>query len=173
MNDLTIRRAVSSDAQRVVQLRLLLQKHIEKSNPLIWRITKEGRNLLKQNVKSDIANDDIRILLAEANGETVGIVQGEVTCRSDHMPRIVGHVSLMYVMKGFRRRGIGKLLMKELCEFLRSRGTENLTVRYVIGNVEAESFWRKLEFESIITTGSASLGELDLRLKSLIDQTNS
>jgi len=40
-----------------------------------------------------------------------------------------------------------------------------LTVRYIIGNKEAENFWKKLGFESIITTGATYLKELDLKLK--------
>jgi ribosomal protein S18 acetylase RimI-like enzyme len=104
-------------------------------------------------------------LLAEADGEIIGYVQGEVTCRSDYKPRTVGHVSLMYVVKQFRRKGVGRRLMEELCEFFNSNKAEDLTVRYIVGNKEAEGFWRKLGFESIITTGKTCPKELDFRLK--------
>lgn len=165
MDNLTIRRAASSDVERIVELRLLSQEHFEKSNPLIWRITEEGKKLLKQKVENDIANSNVQILLAEADGETIGYVQGEVTSRSDHMPRTVGQVSLMYVVKQFRRKGVGRRLMEELCKFFNSNKAEDLTVRYIIGNKEAEGFWRKLGFESIITTSSTRPKELDFKLK--------
>jgi hypothetical protein len=42
-------------------------------------------------------------------------------------------------------------------------------VRYILGNKEAESFWRKLGFESIIMTGSAYLRELESNLSSMVD----
>ena len=138
--------------ERIVELRLLLQEHAEKSNPLIWRITEEGKKLLKQTVENDLANNNINVLLAEADGEIIGYVQGEVTRRSDHTPRTVGQVSLMYVVKQSRRKGVGKRLVKELCKFFNSNKAEDLTVRYIIGNKEAEGFWRKLGFEPIITT---------------------
>jgi ribosomal protein S18 acetylase RimI-like enzyme len=166
MDSLTIRRAASLDVERIVELRLLLQEHAEKSNPLIWRITEEGKKLLKQTVENELLNSNIEVLLAEADGQTIGFVQGEVTCRSDHMPRIVGHISLMYVVKQFRRKGVGKRLMKELCKFLNSNKAEDLTVRYIIGNKEAEGFWRKLGFESIITTSGTYPKELDFKLRS-------
>jgi hypothetical protein len=54
--------------------------------------------------------------------------------------------------------------MKELCKFFNSNKAENLTVRYIVGNKEAEHFWGKLGFEAIITTGSTYLGELDSKL---------
>jgi len=166
MDNLTIRRAASSDVERIVELRLLLQEHVEKSNPLIWRMTEEGKKLLKQKVENDLADSNIHVLLAEADGETIGYVQGEVTRRSDHMPRTVGQISLMYVVKQFRRKGVGRRLIKELCKFFGSNKAEDLTVRYIIGNKEAENFWRKLGFEPIITTSRTSATELDHKLRS-------
>jgi len=165
MDNLTIRRAASSDAEEIVGLRLLLQEHAEKSNPLIWRTTEEGKRLLKQKVENDLADSNIHVLLAEADGEIIGYVQGEVTSRSEYMPRTVGQISLMYVVKQSRRKGVGRRLMKELCKFFDSNKAEDLTVRYIIGNKEAEGFWRKLGFESIIMTSSTYLRELEFKLK--------
>jgi GNAT superfamily N-acetyltransferase len=71
----------------------------------------------------------------------------------------------MYVVKELRRKGVGRRLVKELCKFFKSNKVEDLTVRYIIGNKEAEGFWRKLGFESIITTSSTYLKELDFKLK--------
>jgi GNAT superfamily N-acetyltransferase len=169
MDNLTIRTAASSDAEKIVELRLLSQEHAEKSNPLIWRITEEGKKLLKQKVENDLADSNVHILIAEADDETIGYAQGEVTSRSDHMPRTVGQVSLMYVVKQFRRKGVGRRLVQELCKFFNLNKVEDLTVRYIIGNKEAEGFWRKLGFEPIITTSSTYPKELDFKLKILID----
>jgi len=166
MSDLKIRRAACLDVDRIVELRLLLQHHVEVSNSLGWRITDEGKKLLKQNVENDLAENDICVLLAEADGKIIGYVQGEVTSRSDYLPRTVGHVSLIYVMKKFRRKGVGKRLMQDLCKFFNLNKAEHLSVRYMIGNVEAEGFWTKLGFEPIITTGATYAKELDFKLKS-------
>jgi ribosomal protein S18 acetylase RimI-like enzyme len=166
MDNLTIRRATSSDVERIVELRLLLQEHAEKSNSLIWRITEEGKKLLKQKVECDLADSNIHVLLAEAGGKIIGYVQGEVIRRSDHMPKTVGKISLIYVVKQYRRKGVGRRLMKELCKFFGSNKAEDLTVRYVIGNKEAKGFWRKLGFESIIMTSGTCPTELDSKLES-------
>jgi ribosomal protein S18 acetylase RimI-like enzyme len=72
----------------------------------------------------------------------------------------------MYVVEQFRRKGVGRRLMKELCKFFSSNKTEDLTVRYIIGNKEAKGFWRKLGFESIIMTSGTYPTELDSKLES-------
>jgi ribosomal protein S18 acetylase RimI-like enzyme len=169
MDNLTIRRVASSDVERIVKLRLLLQEHAEKSNPLIWRITEEGKGLLKQTVENELADSSVQVLLAEVDGEIIRYVQGEVTRRSDHMPRTVGQISLIYVLKQSRRKGVGKRLVKELCKFFNSNKAEDLTVRYIIGNKEAEGFWRKLGFESIILTSSMYPKKLDFKLKVMVN----
>jgi ribosomal protein S18 acetylase RimI-like enzyme len=164
MKSLTIRRATSSDADTIVRLRLLLQEHVEGSNTLIWRITERGKRLLKQEIRKDLSNRNIRVLLAEVGGKTIGFAHGEVARRSDYAPRTVGHISLLYVVRRFRRKGVGRRLMKELCKLYDSNKAEHLTVRYIIGNKEAEGFWRQLGFESIISTSATHLKELDSRL---------
>ncbi len=165
MENLTIRRAKPSDTKGIVDLRLLGQEHSERSNPSIWRMTKGGKRLLKEKVQNDLADDNIRILLAETDGQILGYVQGEVATRSDFAPRTVGFVSFIYVLEQFRREGIGRRLMKELCEFFDSNKAEYLTLRHIIGNKEADGFWRKLGFESIITTDTIFLKDLNLKLK--------
>jgi ribosomal protein S18 acetylase RimI-like enzyme len=165
MKNLIIRRASSSDVDSIFRLRLLLQEHVEDSNLLVWRMTERGKRLLKQETGKDLSNRNIRVLLAEVGGETIGFAQGEVASRSDHAPRTVGHVSLLYVMKRFRRKGVGRRLVKELCEFYNSNKAEHLSVRYIIGNEEAEGFWTQLGFEPIMSTGVTHLKELDSRLE--------
>ena len=167
MSDVIVRRAASSDVEKIVGLRLLLQQHCEKSNPSVWRITKEGERLLKQKVEIELADDDIRILLAELKGQVIGFVQGQITRRSDYLPKIVGSISVIYVSKEFRRKGVGKRLMNEICEFFNSEKVEHLTLRYVVGNKEAEQFWRKLGFEPMITTAGTHTKELDFKLKTM------
>jgi ribosomal protein S18 acetylase RimI-like enzyme len=165
MENITIRRALPSDVESIVEIRLLSQAHFEKSNAQIWRITEEGKKLLKQKVENDLADMNTQVLLAEVDGKIIGFVQGVVECRSDYMPRMVGQVSLVYVVKRFRRKGVGRRLVKELCRFFNSNKVENLTVRYIIGNKEAEGFWRKLGFESIMATSATYLKELEFKLK--------
>jgi len=107
---------------------------------------------------------NVQVLVAEAGSETVGFIRGEIADRNDYSPRIVGSVSLMYVIERFRRNGIGRCLVKGLCTSFNSKGIEYLTVRYVIGNREAEQFWQELDFDPIIITAMTNPRKLESRL---------
>ena len=64
MTKLVIRKAEPSDIPKLVELGLSLQLHCEKSNPFIWHITEEGKQLLKQRFEDALKDDKSRILTA-------------------------------------------------------------------------------------------------------------
>jgi GNAT superfamily N-acetyltransferase len=64
------------------------------------------------------------------------------------------------VRKECRKRGVGRRLVEELCGFFDSTGAEQVTLRYIVGNGEAESFWTELGFKPIIMTASTTPAEL-------------
>lgn len=163
----SIRKATPSDIDELVQLRLLLQQHCEESNPMIWHMTKEGKTLLKQKVKNELSTDNTHILIAEMNGEIIGSAHVEIMHRTDYTPKTVGSISTVYVIRKSRKKGIGALLVKRLCELFDAEGVEDVTLRYIIGNKEAEAFWKKLGFKPIITTAKTSLKELENKTSSI------
>jgi predicted GNAT family acetyltransferase len=156
----SIRKATPSDIDRLVQLRLLLQQHCEESNPMIWHMTREGETILRQKVQNEISADNSHVLVAEMNGQIIGSAYGEIIHRTDYTPETVGSISTVYVIREFRKKGFGTLLVKRLCELFDAEDVEDVTLRYIIGNKEAEAFWKKLGLKSIITTAKTSLEEL-------------
>jgi ribosomal protein S18 acetylase RimI-like enzyme len=165
MEELTIRSATVSDLDELLELRLSLQRHVEASSPWIWRITEEGRRRLQQELEKMLADSGGRMVVAVKDGELVGFAYGQVFNRETYVPLSVGHISMIYVQEGFRRRGVGSRLVEELCRFFRSENVEDVTLRYALGNREAERFWRGLGFEPIMQTVNIHLEELEERLR--------
>lgn len=160
MKNFLVRRATCSDIEKLIELRILLQQHCEDSNRLIWHMTPHGKALLREKVENELVDNKRRTLVAEMSGETIGFIQGEVERRIDYLPTTVGSISTAYVVKEFRRKGVGEMLVKRLCEFFSSEGVEDVTLRYIIGNREAEGLWKKLGFQPVITTAKTVLDRL-------------
>jgi GNAT superfamily N-acetyltransferase len=161
MTNISVRKATFSDVKKLTELRLLLQQHCEESNSQIWQMTDEGKALLKRKVQNDFVNESSRIFIAEIKGNIVGFAHGDVSHRTDYLPKNVGSISTVYVDSNFRRKGVGALLIRHLCEFFDSEGVEDVTLRYIIGNEEAERFWGKLGFKPVITTAKIDLKNLE------------
>ncbi len=51
VKDLKIRKAEPSDLDKIVEMQLSLQEHLENSNPSIWRYTREKKELLKHDLE--------------------------------------------------------------------------------------------------------------------------
>ena len=164
MGDLTVRSAAATDVDELVELWLSLQRHLEASNPWIWRITEEGENRLRQRLEQMLADGDGRMVVAVKEGDLVGFAYGLVSHRTDYSPPSVGYISMIHVRERFRRSGVGNRLVEELCRFFRSENIEDVTIQYALGNTEAERFWSSLRFEPIMLTANIHLEELEKRL---------
>ena len=164
MGDLTIRRAAASDLDGLLEMRLSLQRHVEASNPWIWRITEEGRRRLRQELEQMLEDGESRMVVAVKEGDLVGFAYGRIAHRKDYLPKSVGFISMVYVRENSRIQGVGSRLVGDLCRFFRSENVEDVTLQYALGNREAERFWSGFGFEPIMITANIHLEELEKQL---------
>lgn len=161
----TIRKAKASDRNKLLRMRLRMQEHMEAANTGIWRITEEGRRQIWPEVEETLNDEEDRVLVAEEEGIIMGFAHGRVVSRETYTPRTVGHIDMIYVEPAQRRQGIGSGLVRELCGYFRERGVDEVNLRYVLGNEEAEEFWRFLGLTPVIQTANTLLEALEEKLK--------
>lgn len=160
-----VRKAIASDKQSLVQLRLSLQRHVEQSNDDIWKITEMGIQRLEQDVDQMLSDPEGLVLIAEKDGIIMGFAYGKAAQRTDYKPNRVGFINMIFIQEDHRRRGIGTQLIHKLCQFFKSKNAENISLRYVIRNKEAQAFWEHLGFKPIIHTTNINLEQLEERLQ--------
>jgi ribosomal protein S18 acetylase RimI-like enzyme len=161
----TIRKARPTDREALAEMRLLMQHHMEASNPNIWRMTEEGRMSITKDIEQMLSDEEGRVLVAEENEAIVGFTYGRVVSRETYTPKTVGHIDTIYVKPAQRRRGIGSGLVRELCRYFRERGVDEVNLRYVLENEEAEEFWKTLGLTPVIQTANTPLEALKKKLK--------
>jgi GNAT superfamily N-acetyltransferase len=161
----TIRRAKPSDREPLVEMRLLLQNHMEARSPIIWRYTDEGRRETGAQLDEFTENPNSITLVAEEDEHPIGYVDGLISRRTNLLPPTVGYIGTIYVREPHRKQGVGTRLVKELSNHFRREGVDQVNLRYVKGNTEAEEFWKSLGFKPVITTALTSLEELENRLR--------
>ncbi len=96
-----------------------------------------------------------RVVVAEADGEVVGLAKGELRAG-------LGHVSLVYVRPEARGQGAGKELVRELVAYFREQDVEHVSLNVEVPNEEALAYWRRLGFTDYrrsLVTGLDSLAE--------------
>jgi len=83
------------------------------------------------------------MLVAEADGEIVGFLVGIKSSRDK------ARILLLGVKDGFRRRGIGSLLLKRFLIEMTFEGVKQVRLEVRISNREAISFYRKHGFSMV------------------------
>jgi GNAT superfamily N-acetyltransferase len=102
--------------------------------------------------------DDKIVLVAEEDGEPVGVVVGVV------MPPDIGHVHIAYVVPEQRRRGVTKALFRELNGRFRAAGATHVTLDADLSNRDGLAAWRRLGFAEWAVRLATTLDALDARL---------
>jgi len=164
----TIRPARAADLDRLVELLLALQDHLEASNPDLWQIKTEARRQLKGQLAARLTAPNSCALVAEHEEDgIIGVVFGRVTTNNRYIPTRVGLVDQAFVRADHRRARVASQLMVELCRFFAAKGVGDLSLRYVVGNEEAASFWTALGFAPRIITAGAERAAVEARLNQL------
>jgi GNAT superfamily N-acetyltransferase len=161
----TVRPARASDLDRLAGLLQALQDHLEASNPHLWRLKPEARRNLKGQIAGRLAAKDCCALVAEHHKEgVIGVIFGRIIVNNRYTPSRTGQVDQAFVRADHRRAGVGRQLMARLCHYFAVQGVENISLRYVVGNTEADAFWSALGFSPRIITAGATREAVEARL---------
>jgi len=148
-----IRWAALDDVDGIVGLHTAGEKV---SGSLYERYTQGGPWMAVETLSIHINNlllDDQLVAVAELNGRILGEV--EVLFSEEPIEgelRRIGHVDVIEVHPGYRRKGVGRALMEFAEDVARERGAEMLTVQPDEG---AEGFYRRLGFDMKPFEGTA------------------
>jgi GNAT superfamily N-acetyltransferase len=160
-----IREARAADLDRLEELFLALQEHIEGANAELWRMNPEGRGALRAQVANRLAAAAGTAIVADHQDDgVVGVAFGRVVTNHRYEPSVAGLVDQAYVRPHHRRRGVATRLVAHLCAFFAGQGARDISLRYVTGNDEAAAFWQALGFAPRIITAGATLETVQAHL---------
>jgi GNAT superfamily N-acetyltransferase len=161
----TIRPATPRDAPRIKEMRLQTEAHMEHSNPQTWRITPEGRQYIAAQIDTALQDPNKITLVAEKDTEIIAYAQSHVEHRTLYTPSTVAFIDLLHVDPAHRRKGVATQLVRDLATKFRRRGAQEVNLRYVKGNHEAQAFWTRLGLTPVIITANTTLETLKHKLE--------
>lgn len=86
--------------------------------------------------------------LAEEDNKIVGFILFNLEKR-DHFWRVkaVGYVDLVFVVKDYRKKGIGKLLLNKAYQIFKEKKIDYVKLSCQLGNMSAHKVWKHLGFK--------------------------
>jgi len=144
------RNATLADVTGVATLFRELAFHIKNSSKdVYWNFEEMPLDMTEVVVKEYIENEECCALVAEENGELVGLMLLEVI--SCHLPisshQRIGYIAAGYVREAYRRQGVMKKLEEMSNEFFRGLSIKYVEVCYLPENAGAKEAWNGMGYK--------------------------
>ena len=166
VDEIVIRAANAADADSVgVMWRELVDYHQALDHDLPTAAT-NGARLYAQLLTQRLDDPYTRAFVAENQGRLVGFVLGMIV---DLVPDVFaqepcGFLADIYVDPAYRRRGIGRKLVKALLEWFKERGVPYFDWHVATLNTEGLAFWRALGGRELMVRMRADVEDVDDRI---------
>lgn len=144
-----IRKADENDFFIIQKLNNLLfkreQKNFDSTLVVSWPFSKEGEEYFRQ----ILSTKNSQAWLAEDDGKTIGYLIGKIVTKVPRSRTIKKRAILdnMFVLKDYRNKGIGGLLVKEFIVWAGKNKVDNLRVTAFAGNKDAIKFYKQNGFQ--------------------------
>jgi GNAT superfamily N-acetyltransferase len=149
---ISIRRARAADGPALRALFSEVDELHARLLPTFFRTAGDAPARPALRMQGALRGRDAVMLVAEADGETVGLVHVELF-DTPPVPIMVpcrrGHVEDLIVLLKARRRGVGRRLLDAAATWARDRGAMQLLLTVWEGNVAAERFYRALGYDEV------------------------
>lgn len=112
-----------------------------------FALTSNAEQLWRKHFATVIEDAQRCVLVAEQEGVLIGFINGSLQQNPPiFVEQYVGEIASAVVTAGYRRRGIGKQLYRELARWFRERGVSVIQLDAAAANPVARAFWQKMGF---------------------------
>jgi ribosomal protein S18 acetylase RimI-like enzyme len=144
--EVVIRPATAADADSIGALWAELVAYHRAIDPDLPMAAPDGARRYAQLLMQRLDDPYTRVFVADDNGRSVGFVLGMIV---DLVPDIFaqepcGFLADIYVESAYRRRGIGRALVRALVDWFKERGAPYFDWQVASSNEEGLAFWRAL-----------------------------
>lgn len=144
------RKATLEDSAQVAVLYKDLAFHIKHtSKDPYWDFEEFPVELAEQAIKEYIEGEESCVLVADENGELVGMMILEVIpCHMVlYSQQKVGYIGAGYVKEAYRKQGIMKELEKMSNDFYKELGIKYVEVCYIPENAGSKEAWNSMGYQ--------------------------
>jgi len=144
---MNIRQAKKEDLKKIEKMVFDLDMGISKID--FW---KKDEKIVKKNIKSSVLksfkNPKKIILVAEEKNKIIGYIAGTIKNQNPIFKiKKIGFINDVYIIKKFRKKGLGKRLMKELIKFFKSQKIKVCQLSVLSNNLPAIKLYQSLGFK--------------------------
>ncbi|MCS7124150.1 MAG: GNAT family N-acetyltransferase [Candidatus Bathyarchaeota archaeon] len=146
LENVKIRRASEADLQQIVKLSEKLGRDESAMDSMVSPLPSEFQN--PNWILKNIKGENAAVFVAEADGKVVGYSLGWISQPWSYKAKR-GYICDCFVEKAYRRRGIGKTLVKAMLEWFRNKGVECVEADIYSNNIPSLAMFKGLGFKEV------------------------
>ncbi|MCK5564139.1 MAG: GNAT family N-acetyltransferase, partial [Planctomycetes bacterium] len=164
--------ACLDDVSQLVKTQLCLQKHMLDKNQLLWQINNKHLERLTKYYHDLITDSNSRMVVLEDtdSGQLIGTGLGRICFHDGYIPERSGEIDNIWVAATHRKKGFCKTMVSSLLDFFKLHRIESVTLKWAVGNYEAESTWLAFGFKPVLAVATATLSEIEGNLRQVPQQ---
>jgi ribosomal protein S18 acetylase RimI-like enzyme len=140
--------ATESQVPEIVELWKEFWDFHQNLDPKFFVMSEDGPSKFGEYVRGLIKSDDSQVLVAFDQGQVVGYSISQI-CKRPPVAKqtYYGFISDLGVKAEYRRKGLGKQILHQILEWLKSRQIDRIELTVIAKNQIGYSFWKKQGFE--------------------------
>jgi len=146
LGNVKIRQASETDLQQIVKLSEKLGRDESAMDSMVSPLPSEFQN--PKWILKNIKGENTVVFVAEADGKIVGYSLGWISQPWSYKAKR-GYICDCFVEKSYRRRGIGKALVKAMLEWFRKKGVECIETDIYSSNIPSLTLFKNLGFKEV------------------------
>jgi ribosomal protein S18 acetylase RimI-like enzyme len=146
LKSLKIRHAEERDLQEIVKLSEMLGRDESTMDSMISPLPSQFQS--PSWILKNIKGENTVVFVAETEGKIVGYSLGWVNQPWAYKKKR-GYICDCFVEKSYRRRGIGKALVKAMIDWFKEKGVECIEADVYSSNIPSLILFRKFGFEEV------------------------
>jgi ribosomal protein S18 acetylase RimI-like enzyme len=146
LENVKIRHASEADLQQIVKLSEKLGRDESAMDSMVSPLPSEFQN--PKWILKNIKGENTVVFVAEADGKIVGYSLGWISQPWSYKAKR-GYICDCFVEKFYRRRGIGKALVKAMLEWFKDKGVECVEADIYSSNIPSLALFKGLGFKEV------------------------
>ena len=160
---IAIREARIGDLGVIVDLWQQMIEHHTRLSPH-FTLAEDGKEKFSKYLAKKFSEKSTRLIVAEHDGKVVGFMLGLL---SPNVPvfkeRTMGVISDVYVLPGYRKRGISREMLKGVLKWFNKNKVTTVQLNVATANLEARSAWGQLGFKPYMIMNRMELDKYPAR----------
>jgi GNAT superfamily N-acetyltransferase len=150
--EITVQEYKNSEKAALIELVGSLQKHTAESDPLRRFIfSPDYAEVYAEKLLQAVSEREGKIYFAEEGQDLLGFIAGTIQAEPpggtvQSVPARPGWIRELYVKSEARGKGVGKLLVKTVEDYFKSKGCDCVLVGVFAPNTEARSFYSSQDY---------------------------